>query len=58
MIQFLFRDILRPLSQRAATALGAALTAQGMAVAEADQVVAALPLLLGFGFDLLIRRLY
>lgn len=51
-------SILRPISQRLATAAGAALTALGMSSDDTSIVVAAIPVILGFATDLFIRRLY
>lgn len=54
----LFESILRPISQRLATAAGSALTALGMAAADANVVASAIPVILGFAVDLVIRRFY
>lgn len=54
----MWQSILRPISQRLATAVGAALTALGMAQADVSVVAAAIPIVLGFGADLIIRRIY
>lgn len=54
----MWQAVLRPISQRLATAVGAALTALGMAQADVNIVAAAIPIVLGFGADLIIRRIY
>lgn len=57
MINF-WQPIVRPISQRIGTAVGAALSSLGMAQDEASVITAAVPIILGFAFDLVIRRLY
>lgn len=54
----MWQAVLRPISQRLATAIGAALTTLGMLQADADVVTAAIPIVLGFAADLVIRRIY
>lgn len=51
-------SVLRPVSQRIATSLGAALAGYGMAANDVSTVVAAVPLLLGLAVDLILRRFY
>lgn len=51
-------QILRPISQRLATSIGAVLTGYGMAGDDVTTVVSAVPLLLGLAVDLILRRFY
>lgn len=58
MTKWFAYEILRPLSQRLATAAGAALTSAGLQTDDISLVVAAIPAVVGIAADLLIRRLY
>lgn len=57
MLKF-WQPIIRPVTQRLGTAVGSALSALGMAQPDADIVTAAIPIILGFAADLIIRRIY
>lgn len=48
----------RPLAQRLATAIGGALSGAGMVADDVNVVLAAVPVLVGWSIDLLIRRLF
>jgi hypothetical protein len=54
----MWKAVIKPISQRLATVVGTVLTTAGMASEEVSTVEAAIPLLLGFAVDLVIRRLY
>lgn len=54
----IWQSILRPISQRLATLAGGYLSAFGMASDEVSTVQSAIPIVLGLGLDLVIRRFY
>jgi hypothetical protein len=54
----MWQSIIRPISQRLATGIGASLGALGMAHPDVAIVEAAIPVICGFAFDLVLRKLY
>lgn len=58
MFGMIYETFLRPASQRAGTAVGTFLAAQGIASDDISVLVAAFPVAVGVVWDLVVRRLY
>jgi hypothetical protein len=54
----IYELIIRPVTQRLGTSIGAALATYGMAAADVDTILSAFTLLCGLGIDLITRRLF
>jgi hypothetical protein len=58
VLHLILKDIARPISQRLGTALGAVLAGLNVSAADQATVAAAVPIVVGLMFDLVIRRLF
>lgn len=57
-MQIIVENLVRPLAHRAASWVGLSLTTLGMAQPDAQVLVAAVPVVIGFVVDLVIRRVF
>jgi hypothetical protein len=57
MWRFILDDLARPIAHRVGSYVGTTLTTLGVAADDIQIVVAAIPVIVGIAFDLVIRRL-
>lgn len=57
-MQTIIENLVRPLAHRAASWVGLTLTTLGMSQPDAQLLVAAVPVVIGFVVDLAIRRIF